>query len=183
MIVLQKGDYTIAATHNLTSTDSSQLGLSDTIIQKVVSTKEPLVINNALSNANYSSAQSVVDLKLSSVMCVPLIVRTELLGVIYLGNDSITGLFTEDDLRLLQVWAAQAAGILHTFLLNELETDNKALVKLEAQQPSKYHWVISPNAGTHEADWQTCPLNWCSGASETGTGKGWCPSLQQARER
>ena len=88
LIVLQKGDYTIAATHNITSSDSSQLGLSDTIIQKVVSTKEPLVINNALSNANYSSAQSVVDLKLSSVMCVPLIVRAELLGVIYLGNDS-----------------------------------------------------------------------------------------------
>ena len=138
LIVLQKGDYTVAATHNITSTDSSQLGLSDTIIQKVVSTKEPLVINNALSNANYSSAQSVVDLKLSSVMCVPLIVRTELLGVIYLGNDSITGLFTEDDLRLLQVWAAQAAGILHTsLLLNELKTDNKALRQaLEAQQPS-----------------------------------------------
>ena len=88
------------------------------------------MINNALSNANYSSAQSVVDLKLSSVMCVPLIVRTELLGVIYLGNDSITGLFTEDDLRLLQVWAAQAAGILHTsLLLNELKTDNQAPVK------------------------------------------------------
>lgn len=138
LIVLQKGDYTIAATHNITSSDSSQLGLSDTIIQKVVSTKEPLVINNALSNANYSSAQSVVDLKLSSVMCVPLIVRAELLGVIYLGNDSITGLFTEDDLRLLQVWAAQAAGILHTsLLLNELKTDNQALRQaLEAQQPS-----------------------------------------------
>ena len=138
LIVLQRGDYSVAATHNIASTDSSQLGLSDTIIQKVVSTKEPLVINNALSNTNYSNAQSVVDLKLSSVMCVPLIVRTELLGVIYLGNDSITGLFTEDDLRLLQVWAAQAAGILHTsLLLNELKTDNKALRQaLEAQQPS-----------------------------------------------
>lgn len=138
LIVLQNGDYTIAATHNIANTDPSQLGLSDTIIQKVVETKEPLVINNALKNANYASAQSVVDLKLSSVMCVPLIVRNELLGVIYLGNDSITGLFTEDDLRLLQVWAAQAAGILHTsLLLNELKTDNKALRKaLEAQQPS-----------------------------------------------
>lgn len=138
LIVLQRGDYSVAATHNIASTDSSHLGLSDTIIQKVVSTKEPLVINNALSNTNYSNAQSVVDLKLSSVMCVPLIVRTELLGVIYLGNDSITGLFTEDDLRLLQVWAAQAAGILHTsLLLNELKTDNKALRQaLEAQQPS-----------------------------------------------
>ena len=138
LIVLQHGDYSVAATHNIASTDSTQLGLSDTIIQKVVSTKEPLVINNALSNTNYSNAQSVVDLKLSSVMCVPLIVRTELLGVIYLGNDSITGLFTEDDLRLLQVWAAQAAGILHTsLLLNELKTDNKALRQaLEAQQPS-----------------------------------------------
>lgn len=138
LIVLTKGDYTVAATHNIDSNNSNQLGISDTIIQKVVNSKEPLVINNALNNTNYSSAQSVVDLKLSSVMCVPLIVRGELLGVIYLGNDSITGLFTEDDLRLLQVWAAQAAGILHTsLLLNELKTDNKALRQaLSAQQPS-----------------------------------------------
>ncbi len=138
LIVLQKGDYSIVATHNLADTNSDQLGLSDTIIQKVVATKEPLVINNALNNTNYGTAQSVIDLKLSSVMCVPLIARTELLGVIYLGNDAITGLFTEDDLRLLQVWAAQAAGILHTsMLLNELKTDNRALRQaLESSQPA-----------------------------------------------
>ena len=61
-----------------------------------------------------------------------------ILGVICLGNDSITGLFTEDDLRLLQVWAAQAAGILHTsLLLNELKTDSQALRQaLETKQPS-----------------------------------------------
>ena len=40
-------------------------------------------------------------------------VRGEMLGVIYLGNDSITGLFSEDDLRLLKIWAAQAADPTH----------------------------------------------------------------------
>ena len=136
VIVLQNDTHSIAATHNIESKDSQELGLSDTIIQQVIETSEALVINNALSNESYSSAKSVVDLQLSSVMCVPLVVRGEMLGVIYLGNDSITGLFSEDDLRLLKIWAAQAASILHTaLLLNDLKTDNNALRKaLEVKQ-------------------------------------------------
>ena len=136
VIVLQNDNHSIAATHNIEHKDSKELGLSDTIIQQVIESNDALVINNALSNESYSSAKSVVDLQLSSVMCVPLVVRGEMLGVIYLGNDSITGLFSQDDLRLLKIWAAQAAGILHTaLLLNELKTDNNALRKaLEVQQ-------------------------------------------------
>ena len=65
---------------------------------------------------------------MSSVMCVPLKYRGDMLGVIYLGNDSISGLFTERDLSLLQLWAMQASMLLHTALmLNELQLSNQEL--------------------------------------------------------
>ena len=128
IIVFQGKNRTIASTHNVNPDDSQQLGFSDTIINQVVESKQPIIINNALKDSNYSAARSVVDLKLSSVMCVPLIVRSELLGVIYLGNDAITGLFVDDDLRLLQIWAAQASILVHTaLLLNELKSTNANL--------------------------------------------------------
>jgi transcriptional regulator with PAS, ATPase and Fis domain len=54
--------------------------------------------------------------------------RGDLLGVLYLGNDAITGLFTEQDLSLLQVWAAQASVTVHAaLLLNQLKTTNRNL--------------------------------------------------------
>ena len=71
----------------------------------------------------------------------------QLLGVIYLGNDSITGLFTEMVASASSL-AAQTAGILHTsLLLNELKTDNQALRQaLETNNLPEYHRIIAPNA-------------------------------------
>jgi transcriptional regulator with GAF, ATPase, and Fis domain len=127
VIILQEDNRHMAASHNV-SREAETLGFSDTIVNTVVETREPIIINNALRDSNYSSAKSVIDLRLSSVMCVPLIFRNELLGVIYLGNDAITGLFTNEDLKILKIWAAQASVIVHTALfLNELKTTNKTL--------------------------------------------------------
>ena len=81
-----------------------------------------------MADRTFGRARSVVDLKLSSVMCVPLLYRNDLLGVLYLGNDAITGLFTERDLELLQVWASQASLAVHAaLLLNELKSSNRNL--------------------------------------------------------
>ena len=102
--------------------------LSDTIIDRVIETQEALIVSDALHDKDFRGAKSVVDLQLSSVMCVPLKYRGDMLGVIYLGNDSISGLFTERDLSLLQLWAMQASMLLHTALmLNELQLSNQEL--------------------------------------------------------
>ena len=133
IVVLKEKERHIAAEHNITS---SQSALSDTILEKVIKTKEPLIVSNALSDSTFGQAQSVVDLRISSVMCVPLLYRSNLIGVIYLGNDAITGLFEKKTLNLLQVWASQASLILHNaILLNELQVDNRNLrAKLEEKQ-------------------------------------------------
>ncbi|MFN9954406.1 MAG: GAF domain-containing protein, partial [bacterium] len=86
------------------------------------------MVSDAMSDRKFGRARSVVDLKLSSVMCVPLLYRNDLLGVLYLGNDAVTGLFTEGDLELLQVWASQASLAVHaSLLLNELKSSNRNL--------------------------------------------------------
>jgi transcriptional regulator with GAF, ATPase, and Fis domain len=78
----------------------------------------------------------VVNLKLTSVLCVPMLERGNTLGIIYVGNDNVAQLFDESHLELLTIFAAQASLILHNALLvNELKLDNTELrKKLEDQR-------------------------------------------------
>jgi transcriptional regulator with GAF, ATPase, and Fis domain len=110
--------------------------LSDAIIAKVVKLKRPVIISDAMNDAEFASSHSVINLKLSSVMCVPLLERGNVLGLIYVGNDSIANLFEEHTLGVLTVFAAQASLIIRNALLvNDLKLDNRMLhEKLEQRR-------------------------------------------------
>jgi transcriptional regulator with GAF, ATPase, and Fis domain len=128
VIVLQDGQRHLAASHNVGAETLDLSRVSDSIIDKVIEDRRPIIVSDALADRKFGRARSVVDLKLSSVLCIPLLYRNDLLGVLYLGNDSITGLFTEADLSLAQIWATQASLIVHTALmLNELKVSNRNL--------------------------------------------------------
>ncbi|HEX3477206.1 MAG TPA: sigma 54-interacting transcriptional regulator [Kofleriaceae bacterium] len=102
--------------------------LSDSIIAKVVRSRKPVIVSDAMRDDEFSAAKSVMQLKVSSVICVPLLDRGRLLGLIYVGNDSIRDLFQQDTLRILTVFASQASLIVaNALLLNELRIDNKRL--------------------------------------------------------
>jgi transcriptional regulator with GAF, ATPase, and Fis domain len=102
--------------------------LSDSIIAKVVRSRKPVIISDAMHDDEFAAAKSVMHLKVSSVICVPLLDRGRLLGLIYVGNDSIRDLFQDQTLRVLTVFASQAALIVaNALLLNELRHDNKRL--------------------------------------------------------
>jgi transcriptional regulator with GAF, ATPase, and Fis domain len=102
--------------------------LSDSIIAKVVRSHKPVIVSDAMRDDEFSAAKSVMQLKVSSVICVPLLDRGRLLGLIYVGNDSIRELFQRDTMRAVTVFAAQASLIVaNALLLNELRVDNKRL--------------------------------------------------------
>jgi transcriptional regulator with GAF, ATPase, and Fis domain len=102
--------------------------LSDSIIAKVVRSRKPVIVSDAMRDDEFAAAKSVMQLKVSSVICVPLLDRGRLLGLIYVGNDSIRDLFQQDTLRVLTVFAAQASLIVaNALLLDELRVDNKRL--------------------------------------------------------
>ncbi len=124
------GGLDVAAARNIDRKDValSLEQVSDSIIKRVIETGKPLIVSDASNDKRFRNAQSVVDLRLSSVMCVPLSFRDELLGVLYLGNDQVANLFRQEDLETLTIYAGQAALLLHSAqLLNELIVDNRAL--------------------------------------------------------
>jgi transcriptional regulator with GAF, ATPase, and Fis domain len=128
VIVLRDGERQLAASHNVGDETLDISRVSDTIIDQVLAHRRAVIVSDAMADRKFGRARSVVDLKLSSVMCVPLLYRNDLLGVLYLGNDAVTGLFTETDLELLQVWASQASLAVHAaLLLNELKSSNRNL--------------------------------------------------------
>lgn len=102
--------------------------LSDSIISRVVATRAAVIVSDALNDDSFRHAQSVVNLKLASVMCTPLIARGNFLGLIYLGNNSVVNLFTRDSLKVLEIFAAQGALLIQNALLvNELKLEQRAL--------------------------------------------------------
>jgi transcriptional regulator with GAF, ATPase, and Fis domain len=128
IIVFHDGERHLAAQHNVGGAQLDLSRVSDSIVDKVVETLQPVIVSDALHDQRFGKAQSVVDLKLSSVLCVPLLHAAELLGVIYLGNDKVTDLFTEQDLTVLRIYASQASLVVYTaLLLNRLRLDNRAL--------------------------------------------------------
>ncbi|HKE16146.1 MAG TPA: sigma 54-interacting transcriptional regulator [Kofleriaceae bacterium] len=102
--------------------------LSDSIIAKVIETRRPVVISDAMNDDEFSSSQSIIKLKLTSVICVPLLEKGKLIGLIYVGNDSVVDLFQEETMRILTVFASQASLIIsNALLMNELKIDNQQL--------------------------------------------------------
>jgi transcriptional regulator with GAF, ATPase, and Fis domain len=108
-------------------TDSSG-AISDSIVRKVVQTGRPVIVSDALNDAQFGSSESVLALKLSSVMCAPLVAQGQVQGVLYLGNDRVKGLFERNQLDVLSVFVGQASLILqNALLLSTLRADKEKL--------------------------------------------------------
>lgn len=130
-LILTEGDsFSIKVARNLKQENIADAvsQLSDSIIAKVVKSKKPLMISDAMNDDNFAGSKSIMQLKLTSVICCPLLESGRLLGLIYVGNDSITSLFASDTMRAMTVFSAQASLIVsNALLLNTLKVDNKLL--------------------------------------------------------
>ncbi|MFO7178230.1 MAG: sigma 54-interacting transcriptional regulator [Pseudomonadota bacterium] len=102
--------------------------ISDSIVRQVLETKRPVIVSDALNDTTFGKSESVIALKLSSVMCVPLLSQGESLGALYVANDEIKHLFDRSKLDLLTVYASQASLILqNAMLLSALRADKEKL--------------------------------------------------------
>ena len=132
VILLKDGNpqITVARTLDQQSLPDDVRHLSDSIIQRVIENRKPLIVSDALHDTMFRTSASVMNLKLCSVMCAPLIARGQLFGLIYVGNDSVINLFEESSLNVLTVFATQGALILQNALLrDELQSDRDHLVE------------------------------------------------------
>ncbi len=151
VIELADGQQEVRASRNVApgNVEKAVSRVSDSIIQKVLQTRRPLVVADALHDAEWSSSASVVNLRLQSVMCAPLLARGEVFGAIYLGNDSVRSLFDERSLETLTVFASQASLLLqNALLLRDLRRENEAL--REAIESRRYGELVGAGPSMRE---------------------------------
>ncbi|XXV25191.1 sigma 54-interacting transcriptional regulator [Sorangium sp. So ce1389] len=104
-------------------------GISDSIVRQVIASGRPVIVSDALADTQFGRSDSVIAMKLSSVMCAPLLSQGQIIGALYVGNDKIKHLFDRAQLDLLSIFASQASLILqNAMLLNALRADKAKLV-------------------------------------------------------
>lgn len=99
----------IARNWEMESINSSEKNVSRTIVQRVIDSGESIVTTNAQEDQRFVGQESIVAFNLRSILCVPLKVKNELIGVIYADNRIRTGIFAESERDLLEAFANQAA--------------------------------------------------------------------------
>ncbi len=83
--------------------------VSRSVVNDAAENGQPIVTTNAQADPRFSNQESVVSYSLRSILCVPLKVKDEVIGVVYADNRVRSGLFGQSELELLLAFANQAA--------------------------------------------------------------------------
>ena len=111
MLRASSGDLEVRIARNWEqeSLDKSEFAVSNTIINRVVAENKAVLTTNASEDPRFEDQRSVMAYNLRSILCVPMVVKQELIGVIYADNRVRSGLFNRQHLELLTGFANQAA--------------------------------------------------------------------------
>jgi len=94
---------------------------SESIVDRVIKDGKAVRMSNTKYEASGDVSDSINDLKIKSIMCVPLISNEEILGVIYVDSRGVYG-FRKDDLLLLNSLSGPiAVAVEKAMLASELE--------------------------------------------------------------
>jgi sigma-B regulation protein RsbU (phosphoserine phosphatase) len=100
--------FKVARGINRSDLESPAFQVSTTILRQVEQTRQALLTDNAQFDPRFKRGESIMILGLRSILCVPILVKSRLIGLVYVDNRLQAGLFREDHLALLTAFAAQA---------------------------------------------------------------------------
>jgi PAS domain S-box-containing protein len=107
----ERGEMTIRIARNWEqeSINKNEFAISRTVVQRVIDGGEAVLTTNAREDPRFGGQESIIAFNLRSILCVPLVVKSELIGVIYTDNRIRSGIFSESERDLLIAFANQAA--------------------------------------------------------------------------
>lgn len=84
-------------------------GYSTTIVNEVISSREPLLTNNAQYDERFNVGQSIIMRGLRAILCAPMLVGERLIGAVYVDTAMKAGAFNPNDMALLKAVTGIAA--------------------------------------------------------------------------
>lgn len=108
--------------------DKQTVRISRTIVNNVMTSKEAMLSADAAADARFDMSESVVDFRIRSMMCAPLVNREgDAMGVIQLDTLDPRNRFRQDDLDVLASVACQAAFAVENAKLHEAAMHDQAI--------------------------------------------------------
>jgi len=91
------------------SLNGENFSVSKTIVRRVAETGNPVLTTNAQEDPRFEQQKSVLEHNLRSILCAPLKLKDEIIGVVFVDSRVYSGLFEQSDLDMLSAFADQAA--------------------------------------------------------------------------
>ncbi|NES64150.1 MAG: AAA family ATPase [Okeania sp. SIO2D1] len=79
------------------------------VVNQVKRSQKPLVVDNASKYNTYAGDAYIQKYQPQSIFCLPLIARGQLIGILYLENNQVAGVFTHERVEVLNLLCSQAA--------------------------------------------------------------------------
>ncbi len=122
---------------------------------EVRTTRIPRLAADALGEEDLKAIQSVVDLGVRSVLCVPLTVRNQVEGVLYVDHRLKTSVFTQADLVLLEAFADQAGIAVGNARLYQDLVKRKEELERTSREVERLNAALRKKIATQERELRT----------------------------
>jgi GAF domain-containing protein len=132
----EKQDFTIRAARNWdrASLSENEVIFSRNVVSLAVEGLRPILTFNAQTDDRFAAASSVHALELRSILCIPLLLHDQIIGVLYADNRVSAGVFHEAMLPLLTAFANQVAIAIENARLFEKVQADLDLAKREVHR-------------------------------------------------
>jgi PAS domain S-box-containing protein len=140
-----------AVTVHLRDVSANAAALPESVVRYVMRTRHDVILDDATAANPFSADPYILQYRVRSILCLPLINQSNLTGVLYLENNLAARVFTPDRITVLKVLASQAAiSLENTRLYREVRRSETFLSEAQAvSQTGSWGW----NTATGDLFW------------------------------
>jgi GAF domain-containing protein len=111
MLYDEQGSLEIRAARNWSKETINDLEAeySRSVVNAAIKEKKAIITDNAQTDERFDGAHSILVQQLRSIICIPLTIHGETVGILYADNRFQQGIFNPKDLPLLTAFGTQAA--------------------------------------------------------------------------
>jgi GAF domain-containing protein len=120
-------EFRVARGMNQTDIEDPEFQISRSVVDKTAESGQGILTSDAQLDARFNMRQSIMAKGLRAILCVPIKIKDQQIGIIYVDNRLRAGIFTTDDLDLLNSIASSAAIAIENARLYQMAIENSRM--------------------------------------------------------
>jgi Nif-specific regulatory protein len=116
--------------------------ISDSIVKEVILKGKSLITSDARTDKRFRDRKSVINYRITSVLCVPLKIKDRIIGAIYLDHRRVSELFDSEALLFLTAFANLAAIAIENARLHEKLQKENVYLRQEIEEKYKFENIV-----------------------------------------